>query len=202
MATASKTEQQPGGRQEQMIPKALIYEEIDGKPIYYRGYQDVLNKKNTPEGIMGSSSLQMQLARIILKFLYSNLDGDQYLVFPGEASMHLAKGNNLATDIAIYSAEQLKDYTFDVKYFEIAPKVIIGIDTKADLNVIQWETYLKQKNQKLLEWGVERIIWVLTASEQVILVEPNQDWRTRDWNKPVEIVEGFEIVIETLLQKK
>lgn len=202
MATASKTEQQPGGRQEQMIPKALIYEEIDGKPIYYRGYQDVLNKKNTPEGIMGSSSLQVKLAQLILRYLFTKLDADKWEIFPGEAGMHLSKGNNLATDIAIYSAEQLKDYTFDVKYFEIAPKVIIEIDTKADLNVIQWEIYLKQKNHKLLEWGVERIIWVLTASEQVILVEPNQDWRTRDWNKPVEIVEGFEIVIETLLQKK
>ncbi len=201
MATASKIEPQPGGRQEQMIPRALIYEEIDGKPIYYRGYQDVLNKKNTPEGIMGSSSLQVKLAQLILRYLFAQLDADKWEIFPGEAGMHLSKGNNLASDIAIYSAEQLKDYTFDVKYFEIAPKVVIEIDTKADLNVIQWETYLKQKNQKLLEWGVERIIWVLTASEQVILVEPNQDWRTRDWNKPVEIVEGFEIVIETLLKK-
>ena len=78
MATASKTEQQPGGRQEQMIPKALIYEEIDGKPIYYRGYQDVLNKKNTPEGIMGSSSLQVKLAQLILRYLFTKLDADKW----------------------------------------------------------------------------------------------------------------------------
>ena len=29
---------------EQLIPKELIYEVLDGKPIYFKGYKDVLNK--------------------------------------------------------------------------------------------------------------------------------------------------------------
>ncbi len=29
------------------IPKYLIYEIIDGKPIYYRGYREVLTKKGS-----------------------------------------------------------------------------------------------------------------------------------------------------------
>jgi hypothetical protein len=201
MTASHPTEQQPGRKKERKISKALIYEEMDGQPIYYRGYKSVLNKKNTAEGIMGSSSLQMQIARLILKFLYAQIDGDQYFVFSGEAGMHLAKGNNLASDISIYAASQLLHYKFEDKYFNLPPKVIIEIDTKADLSVLQWETYLKRKSQKLLDWGVERILWILTASEQVILIEPNQDWRTRDWSKPVEIVEGCEIIIEVLVQK-
>ena len=34
------------------IPKSLIYEEYDGKPMYYRGYKDVLNQLKTTEEIM------------------------------------------------------------------------------------------------------------------------------------------------------
>ena len=40
------------------IPEALIYEVMDGKPIYYKGYRDVLNKTKTLEEIMACSRLQ------------------------------------------------------------------------------------------------------------------------------------------------
>ena len=43
------------------IPNYLVYEIMDGKPIYYRGYQSVLNKTKTLEQIMGCSSLQAVL---------------------------------------------------------------------------------------------------------------------------------------------
>ncbi|MDX1943453.1 MAG: hypothetical protein SFU99_23000 [Saprospiraceae bacterium] len=87
------------------IPTALIYEEMDGQAIYYHGYEKVLKGEETVEGIMGSSSLKSKLTGRILKFLYIHLDGDNYRVYPGEAGMHLSKGNNLASDIAIYAAE-------------------------------------------------------------------------------------------------
>lgn len=197
MATSGKAKPQETSPPE--IPTTLIYEEMDGQPIYYQGYEKVLKGEETVEGIMGSSSLQTKLAALILKHLFMNLDSSKWEVFPGEAGMHLSKGNNLASDIAIYTAEQLKDYEFDETYFQIPPKVVIEIDTKADLSQIKWEHYLRQKNEKLLAWGVERIIWILTASEQVILVEPNQDWRTRDWHKPVTIVESCEVKVGELL---
>ncbi|MCU0393273.1 MAG: hypothetical protein MUE81_19345, partial [Thermoflexibacter sp.] len=61
------------------IPTALIYEVIDGKPVYRKGYKDVLNKKKTSEEIRGSSSLQAILIGLITKFLFKNLP-DEYMV--------------------------------------------------------------------------------------------------------------------------
>lgn len=29
------------------VPEKLIYEMVDGKPIYYRGYREYLNEKNS-----------------------------------------------------------------------------------------------------------------------------------------------------------
>lgn len=40
------------------VPDCLIYEIMDGQPIHYKGYQDVLNGTKTAKEIMGSSSLQ------------------------------------------------------------------------------------------------------------------------------------------------
>lgn len=40
------------------IPKSLIYEEYDGKPMYYRGYKEVMNGLKTHEEIMGESDTQ------------------------------------------------------------------------------------------------------------------------------------------------
>ncbi len=39
------------------IPDKLIYETIDGKPVYYKGYQDVIKLIKQFEEIMGSSKL-------------------------------------------------------------------------------------------------------------------------------------------------
>ena len=40
------------------IPQTLVYEMIDGTPVYYRGYQEVLAGSKKIEEIMGSSVLK------------------------------------------------------------------------------------------------------------------------------------------------
>ena len=184
----------------QKIPRSLIYEEMDGEPIYYRGYQDVLKKKITLDGIIGSSSLQAVIIRVLLKYLYTNVDGQQYEVFTNETGLHLSKGNNLASDIAIYDATTLKNFKYDDHYFKIPPTVAVEIDTKADLSVMKWETYLKKKTEKLHAFGVKKIIWILSATQQVIIAEPEQDWFIRDWHKPLEILPDHTISLGEMLR--
>lgn len=182
------------------IPRSLIYEEMDGEPIYYQGYKEVLSKEKTLEDIMGSSSLQSVIITVLLKYLYKHLDDQQYEVFTNETGLHLAKGNNLASDIAIYNASSLKDFVYDEHYFEIPPAVGIEVDIKADLSVMKWETYVKRKTEKLHRFGVQRLIWILSATQQIITTEPNQDWLTRDWHKPLEILPDHTINLGEMLK--
>lgn len=42
----------------QKIPDSLIYEMVNGSPIYYKGYRDYLNGDKQIEELMGSSILQ------------------------------------------------------------------------------------------------------------------------------------------------
>lgn len=53
------------------IPESLIYEIMDGKPLYYEGYKDVLANKKTSEEIMGVSGLQSFI--IFSKYYMQNL---------------------------------------------------------------------------------------------------------------------------------
>ncbi len=182
------------------IPRALIYEEMDGEPIYYCGYQEVLKKKKTLDDIMGSSSLQSVIIKVLLKYLYTSVDEKQHEIFTNETGLHLSKGNNLASDIAIYDASTLKNFKYDDHYFKIPPTVAVEIDTKADLSVLKWETYLKKKTEKLHAFGVKKIIWILSATQQVIIAEPEQDWFIRDWHKPVEILPNHTINLGDMLR--
>jgi hypothetical protein len=62
------------------IPDYLVYETIDGNPIYYKGFKDVLKKLKTPEEIMGCSSLQGIIISCLLSFLYKNLDTQKHKI--------------------------------------------------------------------------------------------------------------------------
>lgn len=184
------------------IDQALVYEEMDGKSLYYRGYRDVLSNLKTVDDIMGSSSLQSVIITILLKYLYTQVDETLYEIYTNETGLHLSKGNNLASDIAIYETASLQHYQYDDHYFEIPPKVVIEIDIKVDLSNAAREAYVKEKTEKLFQFGVERVIWVLSASQQVILAEPNQDWLIRDWHLPFIIVDNYSINIGEMLQKR
>ncbi len=57
------------------VPAALIYELWDGKPVFYKGYRDVLAGKKTIEEVMRSaaqscSDLQGVLVSILNGYLY------------------------------------------------------------------------------------------------------------------------------------
>lgn len=87
-----------------------------------------------------------------------------------------------------------------VPHFKIPPKVAIKIDIKADLSVMKWETYVKRKTEKLHRFGVQRVIWILSATQQIITTEPGQDWLTRDWHKPLEILPDHVINLGEMLK--
>ncbi len=183
------------------IPEALIYEVMDGQPIYYAGYQEVLAGRKTREDIVGSSTLQSLIIRHLLKFLYIEVDGKGYFVFTNEPGMQVSHRNNLAGDIVIYSAERNDHLVFNEKYFDFAPNIILEVDVKADLNDLKWEDYLNRKTKKLHAWGVEKVIWILTASQQVLIAQPNQDWIIRDWDLDFELLPDYVINIGDWLKE-
>ncbi|MBK6620529.1 MAG: hypothetical protein IPG32_06510 [Saprospirales bacterium] len=50
------------------IAESLIYEMVDGNPIYYHGYRDVLKGRKDVEAILGSTYLQsLMVANLVVQ---------------------------------------------------------------------------------------------------------------------------------------
>jgi len=188
-------------RKQRKVPEFLIYELMDGKPVYYRNYKSVLNNTKKFEDIMGSSTLQSVIIIHILSILIKSLNEEEFWLMTNETGIHLDHRNNLAGDILIYEKSRLKTTDINTQYATVAPNIAIEIDTKADLSILTFQQYLKLKTTKLHNFGVDKVIWIMTATRQVLVALPGQDWLIIDWNKDIEVINGISFNIGNYLQK-
>lgn len=184
------------------IPDFLIAEIMDGKPLYYKGYEQVLSGQKNLSDIMGSSSLQAFIIGFILKTLYKNLDDQKYLIFTNEAGLHIDKGSNLSGDILIYECDSLPITNINVNYFSLPPKIVIEVDINLDTASLGTEGYVHNKTKKLLDFGVEKVIWVTTPAKTVLIARANEDWQIKDWSKDIDILEQVQINIGAYLNEQ
>lgn len=186
------------------IPKSLIYEEYDGKPMYYRGYKDVLNQLKTKEEIMGESDTHAIIIGVLMKYLLKNLDEDAYFVITNEVGFHLKKRSNVSSDIVIYEKAALQNHAFKDKYFEIPPLAVIEVDIQADTTDfgISEMDYYGIKTKKLLDFGVQEVIWFFSGTKQQFVSRARQDGIISTWKKNVSLLGKYHFSLEQLLQKE
>ncbi|MEO0042523.1 MAG: hypothetical protein RL329_1971, partial [Bacteroidota bacterium] len=155
--------------QHQDIPQSLVYEIMDGVPIYYRGYKEVLKKNKTIQQIMPCSTLQAHinyyLTRVIIK---SPLD-DHYFVHTSESGLHISHNDNFGCDIALFDKTVLLPKEVTLKYATVPPTIVFEIDIRGDILNMSEESYMYKKTQKLLDFGVQKVIWITSASKKVMV---------------------------------
>ncbi len=183
------------------VPSYLIYEVMDGKPLYYRGYRNVLKGNQTFEEIMGASTLQGLIIFYLNRILFSSIDDDQFYIFSSESGVHINHRSNFANDIALYDPKLLTPDKISKKYADIPPKIVFEIDIDAELEEMTETGYIYKKTRKLLDFGTEKVFWVLTAA-QVVIVADRERIETFDWNRSIEIMEGINFNIGEYLKKK
>ncbi|CAN5652469.1 hypothetical protein BH09BAC4_BH09BAC4_31070 [soil metagenome] len=182
------------------IPPALIYEMWTGKPVYYRGYRDVLAGKKTVEEVMSCSDLQGVLVYLLGLYIGNNINRKKYLISSNESGLHLALNDNLGNDLAIFEKEKVGK--LKGKYFDVPPKIVIEVDIKADVSDFEGtlDGYLIQKSQKLIDFGVEKVIWVITAAQKVYVIDRNDPtWYVVNWSENIPILDGCILNIKQLL---
>lgn len=182
------------------VPPALIYEVWNGKPIYYRGYRDVLAGKKTIEEIMSSSDLQAVLVYSLGLYIGNTLNRKKYLIATNESGLHLALNENLGNDLAIFEKERVGK--LKGKYFDVPPKLVIEVDIKAD--VVDFTNkdadYILQKSQKMLDFGVEKVVWVITSSRKVYVIDRHDPrWYVVNWTEDIPLLDGCVLNIHQLL---
>ncbi len=194
-------EPKPVKRPPRNIPTHLVYEIMDGKPIYYHGYRDVLLNKKTFEEIMGASSLQSIIIYYLVGFISKFIDESKFTVLTGEAGLHLDHRNNLSNDVAIFDQTLLSPDKINKKYADVPPKIALEVDIMADIEDLGESGYIYKKTHKLLNFGTEKVFWILTAA-QVVIVATSDKIETFNWNKDIEMLDNQAFNIGSFLHKK
>lgn len=185
------------------IPPALIYEMWNGKPVYYRGYRDVLAGKKTIEEIMSCSDLQGVLVALLTIYLGGHINRKKYLLATNEIGLHLAVGDNLGNDVVIFEKEKVGK--LKGKYFDIPPKIVVEVDIKADVSDFEGKLdgYLIQKSEKLMAFGVEKILWVITSAQKVYIIDRNDPtWYVVNWSENIAVIDDCILNIKQLLDEE
>lgn len=173
------------------VPSALVYEILENKPIYYKGYESVLNKSKKVEDIVGSSSLQAEIISCLLKLFFIYLEENEYRIYTNKIGLYIDKGNNLSGDICIFKNAAMTADKIDNHYINIPAELQIEIDIKGDIADAKQQKYMTDKTNKLLQFGTKKIIWILTDSYQVMIAEPDKDWLIFDWGKAFVTINGI-----------
>ena len=113
-----------------------------------------------------------------------------------KAADHIADGLMAAFDKTVLAATD-----DDTHYYTFPPKFVIEVDTNGDFSDKIFEDYLFKKSQRLLKFGVEQMIWILTASKTVTVGSPNGTFITHGWERPIEIFKGHPLVLQDLFRE-
>ena len=171
------------------LPTQLIREVIDNKAYPYRGWRAVVAQEKKIEDIMGSSGLQSYILQLLEIFLVRNLNLKEYRFFGNESGNNLEKHTNFAFDKAIYRRRDVPRKEIKPKYINVPPVVVFEVDVDVDPLEESEIEYVHRKIARLLEYGVERVIWIFSGEvRRIIFAEPDREWRTVDWDTDLPIV--------------
>ena len=62
--------------------------------------------------------------------------------------------------------------------------------------------YCYTKTDALLDFGVEKIVWIFTDARKVMIAEPHKDWITRNWDQDIPVFENIALNLTALLSEK
>ncbi|RMD47511.1 MAG: Uma2 family endonuclease [Aquificota bacterium] len=188
-------------KKKKKIVKELVYELINGSPIYYKDYEKVLSGQETLEGIMGSSDLQSWIILTIVEFLILNIDKKKYKILSNEIGYIPKQRTRYNLDIAVIERSKIKKLTG--KYLKIPPKIVLEIDTKADLKKFDNpQDYFHKKTKDLLDSGIEKVIWIFTKEKKLWMAEKGKRWIITDWDDEITLINNIKFNLKKLLDEE
>ncbi len=90
---------------------------------------------------------------------------------------------------------------------QLAPKIVIEVDVQADMaNFVETFDYIETKTSKLLEFGVEKVFWVLSQNKKVMIFAPREDRKKLDWkiidsSEEITVLENCTFSVAKLIEE-
>lgn len=181
------------------IPDYLIAEIVKGRPLYYKGYKDVINGTKTIEEIKMESKLQSWLKAQITGLLFMLLRDKPYDIFTGELGLNLPENTKRGADIAIFNN---KEVAIDEFFANLPPEIIIEIDVAIDTEKQSDMDYVHQKIDDYLKFGVKKVVWIFSKTKKVLVADKTAPWLTYNWDKEIELIEDVHLNLNQLMERK
>ncbi len=200
IAEAPKSLKEAPKRQKKVatkIPDYLIYEVAKGKPIYYKGYKEVLNGTRNFESIRVETILNASLKAYLIGYLFEVLPSGKFQLTVGEMGIDLSPLDRRGASICIFRTDNFKLVD---KYANLPPEIIIEIDVRAEVEDRHEMDYVAEKTDDYHKFGVKRIIWIFTKAKKVIVANAGQTWLMDDWSADVEIMEGIQFNVAEMVK--
>ena len=84
----------------------------------------------------------------------------------------------------------------------IPSRVVIEVDITAEAKELSDnQGYVYKKIDKLLAFGVEKVIWFFSSSQKVMIAEPNSAWLISDWSQTISLFGDYEFSLIQLIEK-
>jgi len=120
---------------------------------------------------------------------------------PKALGIQFSKGNYRAADIAIYEKSQIDVQKASNKYIDVPPKIVIEIDTKADIaDIKDTFQYYNEKTEQLINFGVEKVIWIFTDSKKLLVADKSKEWKLNDWSKDILIMKNIKVNVTDIIK--
>ncbi len=173
------------------VPAYLIKEWVYDTPVYYKGYREVMKKNKTPEEIIADGMLTVIIKSWLSLLLGNQLNLSEYWVFCGEIGLQIPPFKSNSHGLVIIEKRLLPPGKVSNRYADVPPKVVIEIDTAVEYGEDEpVEQFVQQKTQQTLDFGTEKVIWIFTATQKVMVATRGADWIISDWSKTIEILDG------------
>lgn len=101
----------------------------------------------------------------------------------------------------MYDQQILPPSKISTQYTDVPSELAIEIDVKAELEDLSETGYIYLKTRKLLQFGVKKVLWVLTEA-QVVMMATDQHIETFDWYQDIRIDDNYSFNIAQYLQKR
>ncbi|TAG69506.1 MAG: Uma2 family endonuclease, partial [Runella slithyformis] len=77
-----------------------------------------------------------------------------------------------------------------VKYADVPALIDVEVDVKVDLSRKKDFDYVMRKTQKLLDFGTQKVVWIFTETQKVMVAQVNEPWLTYDWSRDIALLDG------------
>jgi len=179
------------------IPKALVYEMDNGKPIFYRNYRKVLDGKLTVEQIRARPLREAFLLILIHNFFHNlKLKKIDPLLAIG---LDLGNKNFREVELGVCSKIQFTKQLLENVYLNIPPKLVFCIDNRKP-NILGSEIiYYVKKIEALLKFGIKKIIWIFTGLNKIMTATNAKKWTFFNWDEDIEVMKGITMNLQELI---